>query len=435
MNARTPNQNQVFFFVNSLLHSHRAQGIFFICAAIYGMIWSAEAVISISMIGLAVFGVFQGDFSTPSGLPKISIRSGIGDKIRKNRSWFWISIPFLLVLFTVPYSEDWSYILERLRIKLPFFVLPFAFILLPQLRKRDLKLIGTFFTIALAVAAVGVLWNYWNNYKAINAMIGQGKPIPTPSNHIRFSLAVAMGILTGGVLSFSQTAQSKKLERILYIALTLFLLVFLHILSVRSGLFALYGTVGVLILQYIYRSKRWIQGGALLALLIALPIIAMQFIPSFQKKYYYVRHDFYSYFRGEGQNYSDSGRIISLQAAWEIIKENPFLGVGAGDLKTEMKQQYEKRGQTNGAKMPHSQFFSITAGTGLLGLSLFLLGFFYPLFYRKNYRSYLFTALHILFFLSLFTENTFENNYGISLWLFALLIGMNYLGRKSNVSP
>ena len=111
---------------SKLLRSYRAQAVLFCCAAIYGMLWSAEAIISISMILLVAVAIFQVDYPfTKNTKIKIGIRENIKIQLVGKRAWWWISVPFLLVLFSVPYSEDWTYILERLRIKLPFLLLPF----------------------------------------------------------------------------------------------------------------------------------------------------------------------------------------------------------------------------------------------------------------------------------------------------------------------
>jgi O-antigen ligase len=93
-----------------------------------------------------------------------------------------------------------------------------------------------------------------------------------------------------------------------------------------------------------------------------------------------------------------------------------------------MKDKYENElaGSYN-FRMPHNQLISIFAGTGIIGLIIFLAAFFYPLFYKKNFRQPLFLALHAVVFMSFFMENTIENNFGISMYLFFLLMGVNYL--------
>ena len=96
-----------------------------------------------------------------------------------------------------------------------------------------------------------------------------------------------------------------------------------------------------------------------------------------------------------------------------------------------MKRVYETEhvGKYN-FRMPHNQLISIFAGTGIIGLVIFLAAFFFPLFYKKNFRQPLFLALHAVVFMSFFMENTIENNFGISMYLFFLLVGLNYLQNR-----
>ena len=423
----TKSINEIWNFSN-LLRSYRAKVVLCCCAAIYGMLWSAEAIISISMILLVLVALFEIDYPIAENTKiKFGFRKNIRAQLQGKMSWWWITMPFLLVFFSVPYSEDWAYTLERLRIKLPFLILPFAFAVMPTLRKEELRIIGTFFVCACTIAAISVLWNYIQNFESINYNISRGKAIPTPSNHIRFSLSMACGIFAAAAFTLEKKIFGLKGEKYFFGLLTIFLFVFLHILSVRSGLLAFYTALGVFLIQFIYRSRRWRIGLAGTIAMIAIPYFAVIYMPSFKNKYYYMKHDVHSYFEGKGKDYSDSGRLISLNAAKEIIIQHPIIGVGAGDLKKEMYQVYAKKTAEDAAeKMPHSQFITVLAGTGLIGLILFLISFFVPLFYQKNYRNYLFTALHVIFFISFFFENTFENNFGLSLWLFLLLLGIKY---------
>lgn len=420
-----------------LLKSYGTQVVFFCCAAIFGMLWDKAAIISIPMIMLVLIALIEVQYpSENNGRFAVQLRPNIVQRLQDKKYWFWIAIPFLLVVLSMPYSEDWDYLIERLRIKLPFLILPFAFAVTPPLKRKELHLIGfAFIGIMLTVAAY-VLFNYFNNYEIINLRITQGKPIPTPSNHIRFSLSVAIAVLVSGAFTSHFYNKKNKVLAGVFGLVTLFLVIFIHILSVRSGLLALYAAIGSMTLLWIWKSKKWLLGSTVLLGLIALPFLALQFVPSLQKKAQYAQEDLKGMLSGNTKSYSDGERLISWRAAFQIIKENPIIGVGAGDLKQEMKNKYIEQGNPEMFKRPHCQWISIAVANGIIGVILFAIGFFVPLFSRKNYQVYLLLALHIIFFLSLLPENTFENNYGVSLWLFALLIGLNYVdGQRSQAIP
>lgn len=212
------------------------------------------------------------------------------------------------------------------------------------------------------------------------------------------------------------------------LGITGFLFLFLHLLSVRSGLVAFYMTAVVLILRRAWVSKKYFQGLALVALMAAIPVIAYRAIPSFKAKVDYSLYDRWIRQHDLSQNdYSDGGRVVSIKMGLEIGNDYPLLGVGAGNLRQEVINRYAQKFQEDmEPKMPHNQLVSIYAGTGFVGLGLFLFAFFFPLFYKKAYRHTLFLSFHIIVFLSFMVENTIENSIGIAFYLFFLLLSLNY---------
>ncbi len=418
------------------------------------MVLSAEFVLSISMIALLLLALFQLKIEGPS------VRLTLRDSLRENfkhyrqyRAWLAISIPFLLVLVSWIWSNDLGYTLERLRIKLPFLVLPFAFASMPPLRKREVYVVLYFLLVIMSIISAYVLVNFIANYDAVMADLGRGGHLPTPSNHIRFSLMLALAILGGGVLWFDNFSFQPKNEEVaspsnphfvipagnlirnpLIAILTLFLFAFIHVLSVRSGLVSLYIALLALGAWFVLVKKRYLLGLAGIAGVVALPIIAYFAVPSFKAKVDYARWDYLQFRQGIGSDYPDSERFASMKIGLEIGREHLLLGVGAGDLKQVVNRRYET-GLVGSYKfkMPHNQLVTIFAGTGLVGLAVFVVAFFFPLFYRRNWRNPLFLALHAVIFSSFFVENTIENNFGVSLYLFFLLVGLNFLSNNRAV--
>ena len=412
-----------------ILQSYKAQVFSLLFIWIVSMLFSAEFVLSLAMFLLVVCAFFQIHYQGQ----KVSI--GLRTDIRNSWQRYWsdkaylvISLPFLLVLFSALWSEDAGYTLERLRIKLPFLILPFAFVSMPSLKKREVLTVFYFLLLVMTVACIYVGMNYLAHFDEVNEMIGKGKPIPTPSNHIRFSLVLSFTILAGAALYYEGFYFQYKWERWLIPLATLFLFVFIHILSVRSGLLVLYLGIFFLSIRYAFVTRKYAVIAAVLLALISLPILAYQAVPSFRQKINYARWDFMQYMQGTGKTYSDSERFMSMEVGMKIGNAHPVFGVGAGDLKKEVKLAYQVEYQGEQVpKMPHSQFVSIYAGTGIVGLGIYLFSFFFVLFYRKRYRSLLYLGFHVIIFFSLFMENTIENNFGVSFYLLGALLGMRYL--------
>jgi O-antigen ligase len=415
--------------MQTLLQSYKAQAVIFLFIWIVSMVLSAEFVLSVSMIALIVLALFQMEIEGPK--IKISFRKNLRKNFaafRRYKAWAWVSVPFLLVLVSALWSSDVDYTLERLRIKLPFLVLPFVFASMPALRRREILTILYFLLVMMFIISLYVCANFAMNYEAVMTDLGKGGHLPTPSNHIRFSLTLALTILGGLTLWLEKFHLRHSFERHLIAGMTVFLFLFIHLLSVRSGILALYLALFVVGAHYIFVKRKYLLGIIAVLLVLLLPVLAYFAVPSFKLKVNYARWDYLQYVQGIGGNYPDAERLVSIETGLDIGNRSPWVGIGAGDLDAAVREVYatELAGKYN-FRMPHNQFVTVYAGTGLIGLAFFLTGFFYPLFYRKNFRQPLFLALHAIVFMSYLMENTIENNFGVSMYLFFLLMGMNFL--------
>jgi O-antigen ligase len=124
--------------------------------------------------------------------------------------------------------------------------LPLAFAWLPSISKRHYQ--GVFYAMLylMFIVVVGVLINYAIDFQRINESLLHGKHVPVPMNHIRFSLMLALTIVSGIILYAEGYFWRKPWERYLIGAMVIFLTISIHILSVRSGIAALYATLGIL---------------------------------------------------------------------------------------------------------------------------------------------------------------------------------------------
>ena len=126
------------------------------------------------------------------------------------------------------------------------------------------------------------------------------------------------------------------------------------------------------------------------------------------------------------REYSDTRRLGSLIAGYNLTKENPILGVGFGDLHKETNQWFAQNYpdlKDLGLK-PHNQFLFISAGAGLVGLVWFLVVSVFPFFYNRNWQDSLFWMLNIVIFTSYLPEHTIETQIGVAIYVFPVLMLM-----------
>jgi O-antigen ligase len=342
----------------------------------------------------------------------------------------WILAIFMLLpllsAFDVP---DPEYFWERLKTKVPFFLMPWVYFMLPDFSRRQFMGLLYYFLFLLSIVGLGILVHYFFHFQEAQLELKEGRHIPMPANHIRFSSLVAMGVFVGFFLWLKGYFWKKSWEKHLIAGLTLFLLAFLHFIAVRSGLLALYFAILVLGLRHIYLSGRYVYLFLLLIGVFLLPFLALKTMPSLQEKLNYTLYDLEQYRNGNATMHSDSERLRTLQVGWYIFQSAPWLGVGAGNLRREVEFQYQTHfPDTPKVMIPHNQFLFVMAGSGIFGLVLFLIGLFLPLFFRKNYVDDLLLAHYCMSVAAFMVEASIDNAMGVAVFNFFLLLFLKYPG-------
>lgn len=129
-------------------------------------------------------------------------------------------------------------------------------------------------------------------------------------------------------------------------------------------------------------------------------------------------------------------RIEYLKASAHIIKHNFWIGVGTGDLPMHFKKAYQEIETTLQEKWQwrsHNQYLSMLVGFGLFGLIWFLFVLLYPYFSSIDYRHFLYTIFMAILLLSMLTEDTIENQAGVTFFAFFnafFLLAAKAVGRK-----
>ncbi|MBC7775140.1 MAG: O-antigen ligase family protein [Phycisphaerae bacterium] len=317
------------------------------------------------------------------------------------------------------WSDDKAYWLRLVQTRLPFLVLPWAFANLPTLSEKQWKSVLYLLVWFMAGMCIAVGINFLLHFDTIIEGLGRGNPVPVPRSHVRFSLVLATAIISGGWLWQQGFWLWRPWERKALAAGVVFLFVFIHVLSVRSGLFSLYAALFFALIRYVWLSKKWLAGFAALSVLVGGLWIASETVPSLKMRIAYMKYDWERFnTHDDGHLYSDAVRWISLQSGWRLWQQNPILGTGAGDLLSETKRitaalfpSYSQE-----TRLPHNQFLFIMASTGLFGLIISLMAFFWLVYAGR--KNSLFLTFQVMAFASFLIECTIENAIGVAWFLF-----------------
>tara|TARA_R110000737_G_scaffold276741_1_gene283534 strand:+ start:335 stop:1354 length:1020 start_codon:yes stop_codon:yes gene_type:complete len=318
-------------------------------------------------------------------------------------------------------SEDNGAWLHQVRLKLPFLVLPVAFYILKPIPEKSHRWIHYGLIGVLLASSFQVIANYFLDYEAISNGINRGKSIPTPIDHIHYSVILAYATVSCFVLGILEPI--KKWKIILFF-MGLFLFGYCHFLSVRTGLGSCYAGIGVALIWYVISKKKYLIGLSVAALIVILPFVAYHTIKPFHNKVQYMMWDIEQYQKGNGKNYSDSERLMSYEIAIELIKDAPMVGHGIGDLRPLTTQKHkEKYGKKEKYIYPHNQYLFILTAVGTIGALIFFFGLFCPLFFAED-RNIFLILIFVMMMLSFLVENTIQRAVITAFFLFFILLNL-----------
>lgn len=138
---------------------------------------------------------------------------------------------------------------------------------------------------------------------------------------------------------------------------------------------------------------------------------------------------------GNPSGHSVIQRFEYWKTALHIIKKNPWIGVGTGDVDQAFLHEYYENNSPLSMKWrlrTHNQYLTFAVTFGLPGFVFFVFVMLYILFKDEKYKDYLFAVCWLIVCLSMLSEDTFETQAGVSFFAFfnALLLFRNSLYTK-----
>ena len=115
------------------------------------------------------------------------------------------------------------------------------------------------------------------------------------------------------------------------------------------------------------------------------------------------------------------------------MKQNPFAGVGFGDIKSEKDKFYETnfpQMSTNDKILPSSEWMIYGAGTGWLGVVFFSFILLIPFFLKELRKNIFWTLLNIFIAFSYLFDIGLEVQYGVFVHSFIILWWYKWLQLK-----
>jgi O-antigen ligase len=341
----------------------------------------------------------------------------------KDTSWRWIlltPILFFAILLLSWFNSDNKYMWAMwLTLKLPFLILPLAFILMEDFSSSFIRHVLKIFVWVMIGSMIIVFIRYALHYEQINVSLSAGGRMPVPYSHIRYSLLLTVACFVS--VWFYWTGKHK-----FYLFSTLFFFGSLHLISVRSGLLALYAGLSFVLVYFVVVQKQWKFGLVGIVAAVLISFAAYKTIPSLQNRIAFMRYDFGQWKEGNIDGNSDAMRLASIVTGYHLWQKNVWLGVGSGDILNESKQLeqslFPNIHDETSLKMPHNEILWTACVLGVLGVVLFFVAWLLPLFVFAHQLHWLYVAIQLVFFVSFMVEYTIEEQIGGTFFvLFQLL--------------
>ena len=341
--------------------------------------------------------------------------SGFEEMVRTRSKHLTLFFSFLIfylwqitsLLYSRDQSMGWSNVFGRLSI----FVFPLIFFNpVEKIRANVFKLLKIF-AISTSVYTLSCFGYALFRSLSFKTGIWVYNPHPTDSEWLNYFYGpeftysihptyLAMFVLISVFISFESWYNPSEMSKFsyLWIIMGVFLLASIYFISSRSAILASIIMIIVYSVNKIITDSNsrlfWIV--SVLIMLISLPLIRNNDRVNITL----------SRFSREKLNLNrQDERIIVWESAWKLIKRNPLLGVGIGDVRVDLTQEYLRAGEDKLAKErlnAHNQFLEVLLEGGVIGFSIFLsvLGFMiFIAISEKNLLYGLFILMMLFFFM------------------------------------
>ncbi len=315
--------------------------------------------------------------------------------IQKNSPVCLLIIVFLSLLISQVYTENSTSGWSLVYLYNSFVLLPLVILLNKQIViKKSIQLLQVFI-IATVFNCICTLIFYFlpdETVQQITAQIGILKPYMPKGKNLSFGLyspfieRIQLGNLIAMATLSAIYLVMQRHQKWTNILLSVFLLGCSLTIGGRAGQLGLFVAIlGLLVLrstQFIFPKLKNKFGiftasvctiSGFLMLLIA-PYLLYKKFPPIQKRYGQMRWELNEYYKGVDRDYSHCTsvrRLISWENSWKVIQTAPVLGVGVGDYRDKMQEQYDKAPIKLSVNL-HNQYLFFWACSGIIGLFAFL---------------------------------------------------------------
>jgi len=352
------------------------------------------------------------------------------ENLKQNKVFLILILPFLFYLIGMIYSENKSFGWRDIETKFSLFLLPILFASAGSLYKNMKKLIQVYIfsmgTCAFLSILVGAIkYGQIPTYNMMDLFL-----------HPSY-LSMYLNLASAFVLLLFLNKNSKATNKLLLLAFAIISIAIWLSLSKSGIILWVLIILGTIVYNVVWRKKFVFLSLALITIGIGLSVFSYHKLPGFKERFAFVFSSSSAKDTTVDVTTTESSQVRRLiwQQAIELIKENPLLGTGTGDIKDELYVKYEAAGMSGALESKlnvHNQFLQVWATLGIVGFLAFMLSFILPLYLAIKSGNYFYLAILVVFGFNILFESMLERQDGVIFFAFFNSLLLFHANSKSS---
>jgi len=380
-------------------------------------------------IFLGVYSFFFDSFNDDSlAIGKKSIAKAFQQKcqlLRARKYLLWMFLFFIMIVISVFLSSNFHKGLRYLDPRLPLAYFPLSVGLLQLKKETKDKILLGFAWLTTFMMLLCLCWslNRSELFKKPEFLYNDSFTEILKQQSIYVSLLVNMSIY---IFTYDILYKKNRYKGWMIFAV-IFLFAISYLLASRNLMLVLYAITIGFALYYIFKQKKYLEGGIVLFGMLLGLFAIFKFFPKTFNRYReltYTEFDYKS--MGKESHYNmevtkdqwngANFRIAAWRCGWELFLSAPIRGVGIGDKKDILMDKYREKNfqfalQTQ--KNVHNNYLDILYSMGLIGLGLFLVGWvILPFMSAIRNKDRLSVLIILTFAFAWITEIYFDRSLG-----------------------
>jgi O-antigen ligase len=339
--------------------------------------------------------------------------------------WMFLSV-FLLTLLGTFYSSDLKTSWKFIEMRLTLLLIPLIIFSTNYSGKTKQQILLTFIITCIITSLSGLTISFFDFLKTgdMGYFYNDNLISFTKNQAVYFALYLNICI----VIIYWYLKRNELKNRKFWMTMIPYLTIFIFLLASRISILLSFIIIGYIFYNVLVKKKTWANVLGVVAMLIMTLVILGFIFPKTIKRFQSVASNFHydfnnpndvNHFNGEisGENWNGlTLRLALWECGIEVVRENPFFGVGTGDYDYVFHHKIEEKQFIYALKQDfgvHNQYLYFAISFGLIGLVIYIFSASYLIVDAIRERNFLFIAVIGIFLIGFLTENILNRYIGV----------------------